>query len=43
MALVFGNETVGLSNEDVALCHMPVKIPVSDGYSSLNLGAAACR
>ncbi len=40
VALVFGNETVGLSNEDVALCHMPVKIPVSAVYSSLNLGAA---
>ncbi|WP_298620306.1 RNA methyltransferase [uncultured Zoogloea sp.] len=40
VALVFGNETVGLSNEDVALCHMPVKIPVSAEYSSLNLGAA---
>lgn len=40
VALVFGNETHGLSNEDVALCHMPVKIPVSADYSSLNLGAA---
>ena len=40
VALVFGNETVGLANEDVALCHMPVRIPVSESYSSLNLGAA---
>ncbi|MDD3353350.1 RNA methyltransferase [Zoogloea sp.] len=40
VALVFGNETVGLSNEEVMLCHMPVKIPVSATYSSLNLGAA---
>lgn len=40
VALVFGNETKGLSNEDVALCHMPVKVPVSETYSSLNLGAA---
>jgi tRNA/rRNA methyltransferase len=40
VALVFGNETKGLSNDDVALCHMPVKIPVSEAYSSLNLGAA---
>ena len=40
VALVFGNETMGLSNEDVALCHMPVKVPVSETYSSLNLGAA---
>ncbi|HOY00442.1 RNA methyltransferase [Zoogloea sp.] len=40
VALVFGNETKGLSNDDVALCHMPVKVPVSETYSSLNLGAA---
>ena len=31
---------MGPSNEDVALCHMPVKVPVSETYSSLNLGAA---
>ncbi|MGL4408295.1 RNA methyltransferase [Zoogloea sp.] len=40
VALVFGNETYGLSNDEVTLCHMPVKIPVSETYSSLNLGAA---
>lgn len=40
VALVFGNETNGLSNDEVALCGMPVSIPANPEYSSLNLGAA---
>lgn len=40
VALVFGNETHGLSNEDVLMCHMPVTIPTNPAYSSLNLGSA---
>lgn len=40
VALVFGNETAGLSNEEVALCRLPVMIPTNPAYSSLNLGAA---
>ncbi len=40
VALVFGNETSGLSNEEVALCHAPVTIPTNPDYSSLNLGSA---
>lgn len=40
VALVFGNETYGLSNEELALCHLPVMIPANPEYSSLNLGAA---
>lgn len=40
VALVFGNETAGLSNEEMALCHLPVMIPANPEYSSLNLGAA---
>lgn len=40
VALVFGNETSGLSNEDVLLCGMPVTIPTNPDFSSLNLGAA---
>lgn len=40
VALVFGNETSGLTNEEVALCGMPVTIPSSPDFSSLNLGAA---
>lgn len=40
VALVFGNETSGLSNEEVGLCSLPVTIPTSPDFSSLNLGAA---
>ncbi|MDB5813601.1 MAG: tRNA ((32)/uridine(32)-2-O)-methyltransferase TrmJ [Rhodocyclales bacterium] len=40
VALVFGNETYGLSNEDLALCQLPVMIPANPDYASLNLGAA---
>jgi tRNA/rRNA methyltransferase len=40
VALVFGNETSGLSNEEVGLCAMPVTIPTNPAFSSLNLGAA---
>ncbi|MBL8472984.1 MAG: RNA methyltransferase [Rhodocyclaceae bacterium] len=40
VALVFGNETSGLSNDELALCHLPVSIPANPAYSSLNLAAA---
>lgn len=40
VALVFGNETAGLSNEDLSLCRMNVMIPTAADYGSLNLGAA---
>lgn len=40
VALVFGNETSGLSNEEVGLCSLPVTIPTDPDFSSLNLGAA---
>ncbi len=40
VALVFGNEQAGLSNEDLALCQLPVMIPTDAAYASLNLGAA---
>ena len=40
VALVFGNETAGLSNADVQRCQRTVLIPADPGYSSLNLGAA---
>jgi tRNA/rRNA methyltransferase len=40
VAVVFGNETSGLSNEELALCGIPVMIPANPEYSSLNLGAA---
>ena len=40
VALVFGNETVGLSNEEVLQCQAAVTIPTNPDFSSLNLGAA---
>jgi len=40
VALVFGNEASGLSNEELELCTLPVTIPASPAYPSLNLGAA---
>lgn len=40
VALVFGTETSGLTNDEVALCSMPVCIPTNPEFSSLNLGAA---
>lgn len=40
VALVFGNETVGLSNEEAMRCSRLVTIPANPSYSSLNLGAA---
>lgn len=38
--VVFGCESDGLSNEDVALCDRIVRIPTDPGYSSLNLAQA---
>lgn len=40
VALVFGTETSGLTNEEVERCSMPVTIPANPAFSSLNLGAA---
>lgn len=40
VALVFGNETSGLSNEELSRCQRLVSIPANPGYGSLNLGAA---
>lgn len=40
VALVFGTEASGLTNDEVALCSMPVSIPANPGFSSLNLGSA---
>jgi tRNA/rRNA methyltransferase len=40
VALVFGNETAGLSNEEVALCRRWALIPTSPDYRSLNLAQA---
>lgn len=40
VALVFGNETSGLSNAELALCQRPATIPTDAAFSSLNLAAA---
>lgn len=40
VALVFGNETAGLSNEEVSLCRHWALIPTSQEYKSLNLAQA---
>ena len=40
IALVFGNERTGLSNEDVERCSALAHIPANPAYSSLNLSQA---
>jgi tRNA (cytidine32/uridine32-2'-O)-methyltransferase len=40
VALVFGRERTGLTNDELQLCHAAVHIPANPGYSSLNLAAA---
>ena len=40
VALVFGREDMGLSNEELQQCNYHVQIPAQPGYSSLNLAAA---
>lgn len=40
VALVFGRERSGLTNEELDLCQQPLNIPTNPDYSSLNLGAA---
>jgi tRNA/rRNA methyltransferase len=39
-ALVFGNEASGLNAEDLAQCHLAVRIPSSPAFPSLNLSHA---
>ncbi|MCL2520979.1 MAG: RNA methyltransferase [Spirochaetaceae bacterium] len=40
IAIVFGNERDGLSDDELALCHRLVTIPSSESYPSLNLSHA---
>lgn len=40
IAIVFGNERTGLTNEQLQSCHYHVMIPANPEYSSLNLAAA---
>ena len=40
VALLFGSERVGLSNQDLSHCHWLVRIPTSEENISMNLGQA---
>jgi tRNA/rRNA methyltransferase len=40
VAVVFGSETYGLSNEQLMKCRWLINIPTNPAYASLNLGAA---
>jgi tRNA/rRNA methyltransferase len=40
VALVFGPEESGLTNEDLRICHRLVTIPTSPSYASLNMAQA---
>lgn len=40
VALVFGRERTGLSNEELAMCHYHIHIPTVETFSSLNLSQA---
>jgi len=40
VAILFGGERNGLSNEDLAACHALLNVPVDPGYESLNLAQA---
>ncbi|WP_409523393.1 RNA methyltransferase [Nitrincola sp. MINF-07-Sa-05] len=40
LAVVFGREDRGLTNEELQLCHHHVHIPTNEAFSSLNVAAA---
>ena len=40
VALLFGSEKVGLSNEDLSYCHWLMRIPTCEANISMNLGQA---
>ncbi len=40
VALVFGREDKGLTNDELALCSRIIQIPTTDTYTSLNLAQA---
>lgn len=40
VAIVFGRERTGLTNDELALCHYLVNIPSNPEYSSLNVASA---
>ena len=40
VALLFGSEKFGLSNEDLSFCHWVARIPTREEHGSMNLGQA---
>ena len=40
VALLFGNEAHGLSNDDLAKCQIMISIPTDEAYTSLNVASA---
>lgn len=40
MALLFGQERIGLTNQELIMCHDQVMIPANAEYSSLNIASA---
>src|SRR5450631_4297626 len=40
VALLFGSEKFGLSNDDMSHCHWLMRIPTRDEHASMNLGQA---
>jgi tRNA/rRNA methyltransferase len=40
VALLFGSEKFGLSNEEMSYCHWLMRIPTRDEHGSMNLGQA---
>ncbi len=40
IAIVFGQERMGLTNTELSLCHVQIIIPANPEYSSLNLSSA---
>jgi tRNA/rRNA methyltransferase len=40
VALLFGSEKVGLSNDDLSYCHWLLRIPTAGDHRSMNLGQA---
>jgi len=41
IALLFGSEKYGLSNEDMTYCHWLMRIPTREEHGSMNLGQSA--
>ena len=40
VSIVFGREADGLTDDELSMCHITVKIPTSDAFPSLNLAQA---